>query len=182
LLVLVTATNFYLKGVLKVLQAMAQLDEEARKKFRVVITGQIPDVVFQNYINQHQLQDVCRLAGWVEDIDLYYQAADIFLHPTYHDAGSLSTLKALAAGTAVVTSRFDGSAEWITNGVHGLVLEQPENTSELAATLCRLLDAPWRKKLGEAARQTSPLFAQERQFKKLEEIYFRLRSHRKPDA
>ena len=182
LLVLVTATNFYLKGVMKVLQAMAHLDEAARKKFRVVITGQIPDAVFQNYINQHQLQDVCRLAGWVEDIDFYYQAADIFLHPTYHDAGSLSTLKALAAGTAVVTSRFDGSAEWITNGVHGLILERPENTSELAATLGRLLDAPWRKKLGEAARQASPLFAQERQFKKLEEIYFRLRSRRAPDA
>jgi glycosyltransferase involved in cell wall biosynthesis len=171
LLVLVTATNFYLKGVMTVLRALSFLDEEARKKLLAVITGHNQDAVFEQYIQQHYLSDGCRLAGWVENIDDYYHAADIFLHPTYHDAGSLSTLKALAAGCAVVTSRFDGSADFIRHGINGLVLDRPENARKLADTLRQLLDSGLRNQLGTAARQLAPSIGQEHQFQRLEALY-----------
>jgi UDP-glucose:(heptosyl)LPS alpha-1,3-glucosyltransferase len=172
LLILVTASNFYLKGVMTVLKTFARMDAETRSKFLVVITGRNRDEVFPRYIQRHHLADCCRLAGWVENIDNYYHAADIFLHPTYHDAGSLSTLKALAAGRAVVTSRFDGSADVIQDGVNGLVLARPGDTDELAAALRRLLDAGLRQRLGAAARQLAPVISQEQQFQKLEELCF----------
>ena len=97
--------------------------------------------------------------GLVKNIGDYYRAADIFLHPTYHDAGSLSTLKALAAGCSV-TSRFDGSADLINNGINGLILDKPDDARELAGILRRLLDAGLRNKLGAAARQLAPSFDQ----------------------
>ena len=171
LLVLVTATNFYLKGVMTVLRALSLLDGETRKRLLVVITGHNRDAVFEQYIQQHNLRDGCRLAGWVENIDDYYHAADIFLHPTYHDAGSLSTLKALAAGCAVVTSRFDGSADLIRHGINGLVLDRPEDAGKLAETLRQLLDSGVRNQLGAAARQLAPSIAQEHQFQQLEALY-----------
>jgi UDP-glucose:(heptosyl)LPS alpha-1,3-glucosyltransferase len=175
LLVVVTATNFYLKGVAKVLEALVRLGAVDRKKFLVVVTGQAQSDVFQNYIDRHQLGDDCRLLGWVPQIDDYYQAADIFLHPTYHDAGSLSTLKALAAGRAVVTSRFDGSADWITDGTNGLILKEPADAGEIAETLMRLTDDDRRQRLGLAARELAPRIHQEHQFSKLEELYGRIR-------
>jgi UDP-glucose:(heptosyl)LPS alpha-1,3-glucosyltransferase len=175
LLVVVTATNFYLKGVAKVLEALVRLGAVDRKKFLVVVTGQAQSDVFQNYIDRHQLGDDCRLLGWVPQIDAYYQAADIFLHPTYHDAGSLSTLKALAAGRAVVTSRFDGSADWITDGINGLILKEPADAGEIAETLMRLTDDGRRQQLGLAARELAPRIDQEHQFSKLEELYGRIR-------
>jgi len=171
LLVLVTTTNFYLKGVMTVLRALSFLDEETRKKFLVIVTGHNQDGAFQQYIQRHNLHDCCKLAGWVEKIDDYYQAADIFLHPTYHDAGSLSTLKALSAGCAVVTSRFDGSSDLINNGINGLVLNRPDDAKGLAEFLRRLLDSKLRNQFGTAARQLAPTINQEHQFQKLEALY-----------
>jgi len=174
LLVVVTATNFYLKGVMGVLQALAHLEPAEQKRFLVIVTGSIQDAVFQSYIDRHQLGATCRLVGWVGPIDAYYQAADVFLHPTYHDAGSLSTLKALAAGCAVVTSRFDGSSDWITHGIDGLILKEPGNVGELAETFRRLLNDALRTRLGTAARLLAPVIHQDHQFKKLEALYFRM--------
>ena len=171
LLVLATATNFYLKGVMTVLRALSRLDGETRKKLLVLITGHNEDDVFPQFIRRHSLEACCHLAGWVDNIDDYYQAADIFLHPTYHDAGSLSTLKALAAGGAVVASRYDGSAEWIRHGVNGLILERPDDAATLVDTLRQLLNADLRKRLGAAARQLAPAIAQEHQFQQLEALY-----------
>ena len=168
---LVTATNFYLKGVMTVLRALSLLDAPARKKLVVVITGHNQDAVFEQFIRRHDLHNGCRLAGWVKNIDDYYHAADIFLHPTYHDAGSLSTLKSLAAGCAVVTSRFDGSADLIRNGVTGLVLDRPDDAGKLAETLRQLLDSDLRKRLRAAARQLAPSIGQEHQFQQLEALY-----------
>jgi len=171
LLVLVTATNFYLKGVMTVVQALARLAPAERERMRVVFTGLQYERGFEQQLDRLGLRDACRFAGWVENIDDYYQAADIFLHPTFHDAGSLSTLKALAAGCAVVTSRFDGSAEQIQPGVDGLVLDRPADADELAAQLRRLLDDDFRQRLGTAARALAPRFDQERQFEQLEALY-----------
>ena len=171
ILVLATATNFYLKGVMILLRALPLLDGESRKKLRVVITGHNHDGAFQLEIDRRDLRECCRLEGWVKDIDAYYAAADIFLHPTFHDAGSLSTLKALAAGCAVVTSRFDGSADLIQNGVNGLVLDHPQDPQELAEILCGLLNPDRRKQLGAAARQLAPFLSQEHQFQRLEALY-----------
>jgi glycosyltransferase involved in cell wall biosynthesis len=176
LLALVTATNFYLKGVMTMLRALSRLDAETRKKFLVIVTGHNQDGTFQQEINRRGLHDCCRLTGWIKNIDDYYQAADIFLHPTYHDAGSLSTLKALAAGCAVVTSRFDGSADFISDGINGLILDKPDNAEELAGVLRRLLDAGLRNQLGAAARQLTPSFYQELQFQRLDDLYFNLLS------
>ena len=172
LLVLATATNFYLKGVLTIFRALCRLNLDARKKFLVIITGNDRLDKFQQYIRQHGLSDCCRMAGWVDNIDDYYHAADVFLHPTYHDAGSLSTLKALANGRAVVTSRFDGSADWIRHGVNGLILNNPDNADELADIMLRLQDAGLRAQLGNAAGQLAPALDQEHQFRKLEALYF----------
>ena len=174
LLVLVTATNFYLKGVMTVLRALTSLDAETRGKFLVVIAGHNRVAAFQQYIDKHALHACCRITGWVKNIDAYYHAADIFLHPTYHDAGSLSTLKGLAAGCAVVTSRFDGSADLIQDGINGLVLDRPEDARALAGILRRLLDSGLRQQLGAAARLLAPEINEERQFHQLEAACSRL--------
>ncbi|CAN0339592.1 unnamed protein product, partial [Phaeothamnion confervicola] len=148
---LVTSNNHYLKGVAVLLEALCLLDPRERELLHVVVAGHCDDDTFVDFIARRGLQDCCELVGWIRDIDRLYQAADIFLHPTYHDAGSLSTLKALSAGCAVVTSCMDGSSEVIEDGLSGLVLRRPGDALELAGALRRLLDADLRKRLGNAA-------------------------------
>jgi UDP-glucose:(heptosyl)LPS alpha-1,3-glucosyltransferase len=182
ILIVVTATNFYLKGVMTVLRALGMMDAKIRKAFLVVIAGHNQDMRFARYIDDHHLRDSCILAGWIDNIDDYYQAADIFLHPTYHDAGSLSTLKALAAGCAVVSSRFDGSADYIQNGKNGIVIERPDDAREVASIMEKLLDPELRSRLGRQAKQLISSITQERQFEQIESLYSQYLSarHGKP--
>ena len=171
ILVLLTATNFYLKGVPSALAALTRLTPAERERIQLVVTGHNLPATFEGYRRRHQLKNCCRHLGWVEVIDDYYHAADVYLHPTYHDACSLSTLKGLASDCAVVTTRFDGAAEFITPGQSGLVLQQPADIAELAAALRQLMDPALRQKLRAGARLLGNRLEQERQFRELELMY-----------
>ncbi len=83
--------NFYLKGGHDGAASDAiTLEVNARKRFLIVVTGHEADETFAQFIRGNGLEDDCRLIGRVEDIENYYHAADIFLHPTYHDAPAAS--------------------------------------------------------------------------------------------
>jgi glycosyltransferase involved in cell wall biosynthesis len=170
-LILLTSNNHFLKGVPSLLRALTLLEPALRSRLKVVVAGHCRDDDFQSFIDRHGLGDCCALVGWIEDVDAYYQTADIFFHPTYHDAGSLSTLKALAAGCAVATSRWDGSSEVIRHGQEGLILERPGDSHELAAALKRLLDPELRACLGSRARMLRPQLSQELCFERVESLY-----------
>ena len=55
----------------------------------------------------------------------YYAAADVFVLPTFYDPCSLSVSEAAASGLPIVTSRFNGAAELLTEGVDGSVIADP---------------------------------------------------------
>ncbi len=178
-LMLASATNFYLKGIMTLLCALSLLDVQTRRKLLVVITGEHQDNTFQNVIDQNNLGDCCRLAGWVENIQPYYDAAEVFLHPTYHDAGSLSTLKAIGAGCAVVTTRFDGSAELLSNGETGIILKNPADPQQLAHAMQHLLDPELRQRLRTAVVGLTPLTREEPYFLQLEGLYYNIQAEKR---
>ncbi|MGA2063452.1 MAG: glycosyltransferase family 4 protein [Thermoguttaceae bacterium] len=95
---------------------------------------------------------VVTLAGTVDDPVPYYAAADAFVLPTFYDPSSLSVSEAAASGLPSVTTRFNGAAELLTEGVDGFVIEDPADDAALAERLGRLLDAGLRRRMGEAAR------------------------------
>ena len=170
LLVLLTSNNHYLKGVMQVLQAVRIMTESERRDMLVVIAGRNEDTAFQRFLTANKLQGCCRLVDWVADIDLYYRAADIFLHPTFHDAGSLSTLKALAAGTAVVTTRWDGSADFIENGRDGFVLNS-NSPVEIMEALRALRSPQLRQELGDRAVRLRERVHRQVCFNRINELY-----------
>lgn len=173
LLVLLSSNNHYLKGVMSMLRALRLLSTGQRAGLRVVVAGHTQHHDFQHYIERHGLEECCLLTGWVADLEPYYQAADIFLHPTHHDAASLSTLKALASGCAVATTRWDGSADLISNEVDGLIL--PSNRpAVLVEALERLCCAGVRKQLVEKAALLAPALDIEGCFGAVETLYKRL--------
>lgn len=171
--ILLTSNNHYLKGVPVMLGALCLLEPRERARVKVLVVGHNDDEAFAQLVARHGLQDCCELLGWTADIDSYYRAADVFLHPTYHDAGSLSTLKALSAGCAVVTSCMDGSADVIDDGWNGLILRRPGDPHELAQVLRRLLWGDLAERLGRAAARLAPELSQERAFAQVERLYLR---------
>jgi UDP-glucose:(heptosyl)LPS alpha-1,3-glucosyltransferase len=170
LLVLLTAANPFLKGVPILLQAVSLLPAAARERFRVAIVGEFHEPRLQRAAARYGLADTVRFVGWVSDVAPYYYAADIYAHPTWHDAGSLSTMKALAAGCAVLTTHYDGSADLIEHGRNGLVLREPD-PFELASALCALLDDQSRGAMQHAASAMAPCLERTHAFERLVALY-----------
>ncbi len=76
-----------------------------------------------------------RFLGVVQDLPALYAAADIFLLPTIYDPFSNACLEAMAAGLPVITTSRNGFSEVIEEERHGSVIEEPNNTGALSASL-----------------------------------------------
>ncbi len=86
-----------------------------------------------------------------EMVGLYYQAADVYLHPSRADTFPNVVLEALACGTPVVATAVGGIPEQIDDGVTGFLVP-PGDSEAMAARVAQLLrDANMRRRLGENA-------------------------------
>jgi UDP-glucose:(heptosyl)LPS alpha-1,3-glucosyltransferase len=76
-------------------------------------------------------QEPVRFLGEVADLRPIYAAADIFILPSIYDPFSNACLEALAFGLPVITTRDNGFSEIIEDGVHGSVVDFPNNVIAL---------------------------------------------------
>jgi UDP-glucose:(heptosyl)LPS alpha-1,3-glucosyltransferase len=109
--------------------------------------------------------------GAIDDPVPYYAAADVFVLPTYYDPCSLSVSEAAASGLPSVTTRFNGAAELLTEGVDGSVIWDPADDAELAGALRPLLDEKVRQRMGSAARKLALKHTLERNCDQIVSIY-----------
>jgi len=72
-----------------------------------------------------------RFLGEVADMPQIYAVSDIFILPSIYDPFSNACLEALASGLPVITTRDNGFSEIIENGVHGSIVDLPNNSSAL---------------------------------------------------
>jgi len=82
------------------------------------------------------LRDRVRLAGRIGDADLHawYEAANLFVHPTLYEGSSLVTLEAMAHRRAVLATRAGGLPDKVRPGISGWLVE-PGDAAGLAAAL-----------------------------------------------
>jgi glycosyltransferase involved in cell wall biosynthesis len=93
--------------------------------------------------------------GRLSDADLasWYDAADLFVHPTLYEGSSLVTLEAMARDKAVVATRAGGLPDKVVPGVTGWLVE-PGQPAQLEEALASALSAPEaRLAFGQAGRQ-----------------------------
>lgn len=76
-----------------------------------------------------------RFLGPVKDMAALYAAADLFLLPTLYDPFSNASLEALSFGLPLITTRRNGAAELVAPGVHGEVIERPDDHQALARAI-----------------------------------------------
>jgi UDP-glucose:(heptosyl)LPS alpha-1,3-glucosyltransferase len=76
-------------------------------------------------------QEPVRFLGEVADLSPIYAAADIFILPSIYDPFSNACLEALACGLPVITTRDNGFSEIIEDGVHGSIVDLPNNVMAL---------------------------------------------------
>jgi UDP-glucose:(heptosyl)LPS alpha-1,3-glucosyltransferase len=76
-------------------------------------------------------EEPVRFLGEIGDLRPIYAAADVFILPSIYDPFSNACLEALASGLPVITTRDNGFSEIIEDGVHGTIVDLPNNVSAL---------------------------------------------------
>ena len=77
-------------------------------------------------------EEPVRFLGEVADLRPIYAASDIFILPSIYDPFSNACLEALACGLPVITTRDNGFSEVIEDGVHGSIVDTPNDSRALA--------------------------------------------------
>lgn len=75
------------------------------------------------------------LAGSMPRVEDAYAAADLFTFLPIYEPASNVVLEALASGLPVITSRYNGAAEWIIEAKNGHVLSDPADLISLEAAV-----------------------------------------------
>jgi glycosyltransferase involved in cell wall biosynthesis len=119
------------------------------------------------------VNDRVHFAGRASDPMPFYRDADFFVLPTRHDPCSLVVLESLAMGVPVISTKFNGACEIMTDGVHGYVLNDPADTDALAKAMNNLMSPARRAAMSQACIQLRPAISYEQHLQTLMAIYQR---------
>lgn len=143
----------YQKGLDVLVEALGELKS---LPWELTLIGDGP---YRTALEQQALQkgiaDRIVFTGWLdrEEMDRFYQQANLFVFPSRHEGMPNAVLEAMACGLPVIASRIAGSEELVIPGETGLLVP-PQDTGALRGALQILLTAPEnRKQMGAAARQ-----------------------------
>lgn len=137
---LTVAHDFKLKGVDRILAAMAHLRGRGRDAGLLVVGGGDIAKYKRLAASMGVANDVAFL-GDVEDPVPAYHASDVFVLPTLYDPCPLVVLEALACGVPVITTAYNGATELMTLPRDGVVLNDPMDVMELALAMLRFDEA-----------------------------------------
>jgi UDP-glucose:(heptosyl)LPS alpha-1,3-glucosyltransferase len=151
---LFVGNNYRLKGLEPLMAAVGFL----RRKFpsrsiRLLVAGRGRAARYRRKARRLGVADLVLFLGSVKNIEQYYAASDIYVHPTFYDSCSLTVLEALASGLPVVTTRFNGAADAIVSEDGGRVVEDPADVNDLAESIAHYFDEGIRTKARTVTRQ-----------------------------
>jgi glycosyltransferase involved in cell wall biosynthesis len=149
------------KGFHVLVAALAALRDHAGRiseaRWRWVLVGDGPfRSRLEAAIADAGLGDHVLLTGRLPDDELHawYEAADLFVHPTLYEGSSLVTLEAMAHRRPVVATTAGGLPDKVRQGVSGWLVP-PGDASALAAAISGALGQPERlPAMGLAGRDT----------------------------
>ena len=102
----------------------------------------------------------------------YFEKADIFIYPSYHEGMPMAILEAMASGLPIVATNVGGIPDLVQNGTNGILIE-PGHSDQLANAICSLAINPGlRESMQKMSYQiVSEKFNLERHIMQLTKIY-----------
>jgi glycosyltransferase involved in cell wall biosynthesis len=138
--VLLLGNGWKNKGLRTLLDAVAFCRE---LPIKVLVVGKDDRLPFSQQIQRLGMEsDRIVFSSPSPDVIQFYAAADAYASPSLHDSFALPPLEAMACGLPVITSKQNGGAQAITDGVDGYVLEDPQDALTLAGIIRGLATQP----------------------------------------
>ena len=130
------ARNPFRKGLESVLQAVETLPDD----FHLAVVGAGPELA--EYVARRfpSLHDRVNLIAATPEVTPYYQAADVYVHPTLGDSFGMAPLEAMAHELPVIVSsaKYCGFAEYVRHLHDAWVLEDPRDSADIARGISEL--------------------------------------------
>ena len=146
------------KRPVELVEAMAQVRAAAPGvDARLEILGEGPDrAKLERRVAQLGAHAWVSLPGRVprETLPARYAGADVYVSPSVLESFGIAALEARTAGLPVVSRLGSGVAEFVTDGVNGLLADTDAELAEAMARLAR--DEPLRRKMTEHNLATPP--------------------------
>jgi phosphatidylinositol alpha-1,6-mannosyltransferase len=101
------------------------------------------------------LGDRVRFLGYVprEEISQHYTAAHVFVLPSYNEGMSVALLEAMASGLPVIVTPTGGTAELVTSGINGFIVNWGD-VNALAYRVQNLAHDRWlARRMGQESRK-----------------------------
>jgi glycosyltransferase involved in cell wall biosynthesis len=120
---------------------------------RLAVIGALERSPFPAMAEQLGVADRVKFLGYRRDVHAIMRACDFFVFPSRYEAGALVLLEAMACGLPVISAASAGGAELVGSEA-GVVLEDSEDVTALAAAMTQMRDHPaLRESRAAAARK-----------------------------
>ena len=146
-----------LKGIDILIRAVANLENSSDTRLLIVGGDSSSDPEarrLRGVASAAGIDDEVTFTGKVSQSELptYYNAADVFVLPSYYESFGLVALEAMACGVPVIASRVGGPRTFVRNGVTGYLIpwQCPEPYTQHMDVL--MSNPNLRASMGEAAR------------------------------
>jgi len=156
LVVLFLGTGYARKGLARVLDSFPLIAAECPNAHLVVAGFDSSAARYRARAVDLGIADRVSFLGGRRDTEICYAAADLYVLPTLYDPFATTTLEALASGLPVVTTKTNGGAEILTEGIQGTILPAQPAPRAIARAV---VDWSERERI-EAAREPARLLAQ----------------------
>ena len=173
--------NFVLKGLEAAVRAAARCRPARFSAFHLLVAGRGKPDRFLSLARRLGFSSRLRFLGERSDPERLLGASDVLVHPTFYDPCSLVVLEAFGAGVPVVTTRFNGAAELMTDGREGIVLSDPRDVTALAGAIERILGSP-HEKFRAAAADLGKRCDFEKHVNRMEELLQRVSRNSRPPS
>jgi UDP-glucose:(heptosyl)LPS alpha-1,3-glucosyltransferase len=170
---LFVAMNYRLKGLAPLIRSLVQLPRT--NPFRLVVVGHPKVASYERLAQRLGVAERIRFLGFRSEPRDQFFGADFLVHPTFYDPCSLVALEALGCGLPVVTTRYNGASELITQGNEGFVVADPLDGRELAGAIERLSNSATLARCAQFAKQAGRKWTFEDHYQQLMRIFAEVR-------
>jgi glycosyltransferase involved in cell wall biosynthesis len=166
---LLVGNDWKKKGLVALIEALACLRD---LPLGLVVAGKDDPAPYARRIHELGLEGRVMFRPPRADVQRYYAAADAYVGPSLEDTFAQPPAEAMACGLPVITTATNGTAEIMTDGVDGFVLEDPNDVVGLADRIRRIYEEPaLRTKLSEQAAQTAQNYTWDRNGEQIRAIF-----------
>jgi UDP-glucose:(heptosyl)LPS alpha-1,3-glucosyltransferase len=140
-LVLMVGSGFKTKGVDRAIRAIAALPATLQNHTYLYIIGHGNKAPFEKLAKQLKVNHRVQFLGARSDVSSWLLAADLLLHPSYHENTGTVLLEAMIAGLPVLTLDVCGYARYVMQAQAGKVLSSPFSQDKLNQALSSMLQS-----------------------------------------